>query len=122
MAGSGTGGGITLAPRDGDGPLEGSGVARAMLTTLSLYDRVFALYWEAIGTFQRLFASFEIPRVDTPSTLNDDFGRLRVWAENVGAYRKGTLGLDHRLREAFSVKDMAKDLLKDLNDVLEGSE
>jgi hypothetical protein len=71
---------------------------------------------------KRLFDSFETREVVTPSTLNDDFGRLKVWAENVGAHRKGTLGLDHRLREASSVKEMAKDLLKDLNDVLEESE
>lgn len=58
---------------------------------------------------------------DAVSTLPDDFGRLKVWAENVAAHCNGTLSLDHRLREALWVKEMVKDLLVDLNTVLEES-
>jgi hypothetical protein len=82
---------------------------------------IHALYWEAIASFQQLFHFFDNSTEDVPDTLADDFGRLKVWAENVGAHRRGNLGLDHRLREASSVKESAKSLLKDLNDVLEES-
>ncbi|KAI5792835.1 hypothetical protein FPQ18DRAFT_378220 [Pyronema domesticum] len=71
------------------------------------------------ASFQQLFHFFDNSTEDVPDILADDFDRLKVWAENVGAHRRGTLGLDHRLREASSVKESAKSLLKDLNDVLE---
>jgi hypothetical protein len=81
---------------------------------------IAALYWEAVATFGRLFEFYaKSTEQDTPATLTDSFGRLKVWAENVGAHRRGTMGLDHRLREASSIKVMAKDLLVDLNSVLE---
>jgi hypothetical protein len=80
---------------------------------------IAALYWESVATFNRLFDNF---KEDSPDTLPDDFGRLKVWAENVAAHRRGFMSLDHRLREAASVKEMVKDLLMDLNSVLEESE
>lgn len=83
---------------------------------------IAALYWEAVASCRRLFNFFgESP--ESPTSLADDFGRLKVWAENVGAHRHGTtLSLDHRVREVSSLKEMAKDLLMDLNTILEESE
>jgi hypothetical protein len=82
---------------------------------------IAALYWESVASFNRLFDHFKGSQ-DPPDTLPDDFGRLKVWAENVAAHRRGVMSLDYRLREASSVTEMVKDLLKDLNDVLEESE
>jgi hypothetical protein len=82
---------------------------------------ITALYWESIKSFNRLL-DFLGSSKDAASTLPDDFGRLKVWAENVAAHRNGTLSLDHHLREALSVKESVKDLLMDLNTVLEESE
>jgi hypothetical protein len=82
---------------------------------------IAALYWESVATFNRLFDTFKALQ-DPPDTLPDDFGRLRVWAENAAAHRRGVMSLDHRLREASSVKEMVKDLLMELNNVLEESE
>lgn len=83
--------------------------------------KIFALYWQSIASFHRLLDHFAEP-ADLPATLPDDFGRLKVWAENVGAHRRGKTSLDHRLREASSVRDSVKDLLVDLNDLLKESE
>jgi hypothetical protein len=50
-----------------------------------------------------------------------ELGRFKVWAENAGAHRTGRMSLDHRLREASNVKNMAVQLLGDLNsDLREG--
>jgi hypothetical protein len=83
---------------------------------------IAALYWESVAAFNRLFDHFKTASQDPPDTLPDDFGRLRVWAENVAAHRRGFMSLDHRLREASSVKEMVKGLLMELNNVLEESE
>lgn len=58
---------------------------------------------------------------DLPEKLHGAIGQLRVWAENVGAHRHGSLSLDHRLREASSFKGHVKALLVDLDDVLKES-
>jgi hypothetical protein len=55
---------------------------------------------------------------NAPSSLADDFGRLQVCAENVAAHRRGVISLDHRLREASSIRESVQDLLTDLNTVL----
>jgi hypothetical protein len=38
---------------------------------------------------------------------------------DVAAHRRGKISLDHRLREASSVRDAVKELLTDLKTVLE---
>ncbi|KAF8253413.1 TPR-like protein [Wilcoxina mikolae CBS 423.85] len=45
-------------------------------------------------------------------------GRYRVWAENAGAHRIGSVSLDHRLREASDMKQMVIELLGDLNQAI----
>jgi hypothetical protein len=83
--------------------------------------KIHALYWQSISSFQRLLEFFT-KTDNVPASLPDDFGRLKVWAENVGAHRRGSnASLDHRLREATSVRDSVKGLLVNLNDVLEES-
>jgi hypothetical protein len=81
--------------------------------------KIGALYWAAVKSFYKLFDHFSQTE-DKPAsnTLNDDFGRLKVWAENVAAHRRGKMSLDHRLREASSVRQSVKELLSDLDSVL----
>ncbi|KAJ5762741.1 hypothetical protein N7533_001422 [Penicillium manginii] len=59
----------------------------------------------------------------------DELGRLRVWAANIGAHQSGQSSLDHRLREASHIKDQTLRLLErlqraiqDVEDTLNGSE
>lgn len=50
--------------------------------------------------------------------VQDEYGRFKVWAGNIGAWQKGTAGLDHRLREAGQIRQAILKILKDLSYVL----
>ena len=54
--------------------------------------------------------------------IQDEFGRFKVWAANIGALQPGSRSssLEHRLREATKVKDHVIKLLRDLNHSLTG--
>ena len=54
-----------------------------------------------------------------PLTVQDEFGRLRVWAGNIGAHRIGRVSLDYRLREASHMCKQVTTLLDELNRTLE---
>lgn len=64
---------------------------------------------------------------DVPQTLwQDELGRLRVWAANIGAHQVGQSSLDHRLRDASHIKDQTlrvlrrlQRLIQDLQDALQ---
>ncbi len=49
--------------------------------------------------------------------IQDEFGRFKVWAANIGALQPASRSssLEHRLREATKVKDHANKLLSDLS-------
>jgi hypothetical protein len=79
---------------------------------------IMELYWLANTSFRQLLNSYEEPP-DAPVKLADSYGRLKVWAENVAAHRRGKVSLDHRLREASSVRCSVKELLTDLKTVLD---
>ena len=51
---------------------------------------------------------------DFACDLEDEFERLRIWAKNIGVFAKDKTSLDHRLREAKSVKTMVLKLLRAL--------
>ncbi|KAF8244931.1 hypothetical protein K440DRAFT_604422, partial [Wilcoxina mikolae CBS 423.85] len=51
-------------------------------------------------------------------TIQDELGRFRVWAGNVGADRTGRVSLDYRLREASQIHDKVRELLLDLDQKL----
>ncbi|KAI5816702.1 hypothetical protein BZA77DRAFT_311673 [Pyronema omphalodes] len=76
------------------------------------------LYWKAFTCFRQLLSSLG-EADDNTGTLADDFGRLKVWAQNVAAHRHGTISLDHRLREASMMKKLVEDMLNDLRNALE---
>lgn len=54
------------------------------------------------------------------SVAQDELGRFRVWAGNIGGLQQGSKSssLDYRLREAPQVKGQVMRLLDDLNDSL----
>jgi hypothetical protein len=53
--------------------------------------------------------------------FEDELGRFRVWAANVGALQKGHSSLDYRLREAPLVRDNVLKLLIELHECLQES-
>ncbi|KAJ5089481.1 hypothetical protein N7532_008165 [Penicillium argentinense] len=68
-----------------------------------------------------------------PALWQDELGRLRVWAANIGVHKSGKGSLDVQLRDALHIKDQTLRLLErllerlqrtaeDLTEVLQGSE
>lgn len=53
--------------------------------------------------------------------FEDEFGRFRVWAANIGALQKGHSSLDYRLRNAPLIRDNVQRLLKELHECLQES-
>jgi hypothetical protein len=60
-------------------------------------------------------------RLNLP-TINDEFGRFRVWSGNIGALQKGAVSLDYRLSESSMVRGEVLKLLRDLKYSLDESE
>lgn len=52
----------------------------------------------------------EVPR----AAWNDELGRLRIWAANIGAHQTGQSSLDYRLRDASHISKQILSLLGDL--------
>ncbi|ERF73256.1 hypothetical protein EPUS_03088 [Endocarpon pusillum Z07020] len=52
----------------------------------------------------------EVPRI----AWNDELGRLRIWAANIGAHQTGQSSLDYRLRDASHISKQILSLLGDL--------
>ncbi|KAI5785804.1 hypothetical protein EDC01DRAFT_661502 [Geopyxis carbonaria] len=80
------------------------------------------IYLSCIRSFETLCKTIRDPGTENNlilqlpiSAVEDEIGRLRVWAENLGAHRSGRMSLDYRLREASSVKQEVLDLLEELH-------
>lgn len=59
-------------------------------------------------------------QLDVPLALwQDELGRSRVWAANIGAHQTGQSSLDHRLRDASDVKKQVLQLLKRLQRLIQ---
>jgi hypothetical protein len=54
----------------------------------------------------------------TRSAVDDELGRFRIWATNIGALSIGRVSLDHRLRDADYLHQNVKSLLEDLKESL----
>ena|SRR5437762_1643197 len=54
----------------------------------------------------------------TSSAVDDELGRFRIWATNIGALSVGRASLDYRLREADYLYQNVKSLLEDLKESL----
>ena len=48
---------------------------------------------------------------------DDQMGRLKMWAGNIGAHQTGQSSLENRLRDASHIRDQIIELLKDICDV-----
>ncbi|KAF1971801.1 hypothetical protein BU23DRAFT_173105 [Bimuria novae-zelandiae CBS 107.79] len=73
-----------------------------------------------IRGFQNLLNALAVhdAQVLDPEALQDEFGRLRVWAGNLGALQKGHSSLDYRLRDAPLLSNEVLKLLKELEENL----
>jgi hypothetical protein len=90
---------------------------------------ISSLLIECLGLFNALVARSDLNAHDAevPRSLwDDELGRLRVWAANIGAHQMGQSSLDYRLRDASHIKDQIirllerlQRLLVDLNEVLD---
>lgn len=54
-----------------------------------------------------------------PTTaIEDELGRFRVWASNIGAMTSGQASMDYRVRNAGYLRESVKSLLEDLKQSL----
>jgi hypothetical protein len=75
----------------------------------------------AIRNCQDGAASADLHSLISVSQLEDEMGRLRLWAGNIGALQKGHSSLDYRLRDSKHAYDQVLNLLKELHQELEQS-
>ncbi|KAH7073644.1 hypothetical protein BKA63DRAFT_37734 [Paraphoma chrysanthemicola] len=50
----------------------------------------------------------------SPTAVSDELSRFKLWAGNIAAHRRGRRSLEHRLRDADSLRCAVHDVLKDL--------
>lgn len=84
---------------------------------------IASAYSVCIQSFSRLCSLLQVPSCEFSEqisllALQDELGRLRVWAGNAGAHRTGRISLDHRLREASHIHGKVIELLQDLDGAL----
>ncbi|KIY01604.1 uncharacterized protein Z520_03156 [Fonsecaea multimorphosa CBS 102226] len=83
--------------------MKSSSISTELLECLKLFNTLL--------TRDELFnTSSSIPK----SVWDDELGRLRVWAANIGAHQKDQSSLDYRLRNASHVKSQIINLLQSL--------
>ncbi|ORY09923.1 hypothetical protein BCR34DRAFT_615529 [Clohesyomyces aquaticus] len=63
-------------------------------------------------------ADTSLTRLIDPEALEDEFGRFRVWAGNLGALQKGHSSLDYRLRDSPLLSSNTLKFLEELSDNL----
>lgn len=93
---------------------------------LSGAPSIAALYIDCTRSFHQLFGHLESSDGEFSSmisvpALQEEIGRFRVWAGNVGAHRTGRVSLDHKLREAPQIHGKVTELMKDLDESLQES-
>ena len=78
------------------------------------------LYHFSIQGFKRIsntLGSLDLDRVvynDAYNSIQDELGRFKVWAEDMGAHRTGRMSLDDKLREASHIQKPVAGLLREL--------
>lgn len=93
-------------------------------TALTFQHQVSDSLLKATATFKQVIScpelSFsEFEQQVKPTLWADQFGRLRIWAANIGAHQRGNTSLDFRLRDASHILDQVVELLDDLGDLLQ---
>ena len=82
----------------------------------------------AFDTCRKTFDNFlhEIKRLDDEGveilpvlSWQDELGRLRIWAGNIGAYQNGHLSLDFRLRDSSHIRQQIINLLDQIPPILQ---
>lgn len=76
---------------------------------------------ECVKEFTELTSSGALTQYDNEVSKHrwlDEFGRLRIWAGNIGAHQTGQSSLDYRLRDASHLKNETVKLLQRLLRVL----
>jgi hypothetical protein len=81
--------------------------------------------------FVELIESERLAQFETEVSVRkweDELGRLRVWAANIGAHQSGQSSLDYRLRDASHLRtettnllNSLREALQDLHEVVDGS-
>ncbi len=87
-------------------------IFESLRTCLKSFDNLLAL----IGRSQ--YASENVPL----TLWEDELGRLRIWAGNVGAHQTGQASLGFRLRDASHISQQVVKLLKTLGQTIEDVE
>lgn len=75
-----------------------------------------------LRNFKALLASPELAAYEAEvphAAWQDEMGRLRIWAANIGAHQTGQSSLDYRLRDASHISQQILKLLDDLSFTLE---
>lgn len=96
------------------------------MTSVTDTPSIASWYSACIWSFERLCNLLQAldgefsGQISLPA-LQDEFGRFRAWAGNVGAHRDGRTSLDHRLREASQIHKQVVELLSDLDRTLQES-
>ena len=95
---------------------------------ISSASTIASHYTKCTEAFSQLCASLRSSDVQfsdqiEEGELQDEVGRLRVWAGNMCAYETGETSLDDRLRDAVHVRQQVVSLLEDLyNNLREGKQ
>ncbi|KAF8417857.1 hypothetical protein EV426DRAFT_352969 [Tirmania nivea] len=78
-------------------------------------------YERCIYTFSQLYERLESTDYDHDilSRIEDEIGRFRVWAAQVGVRRSGSASLNYRLREAPHVHSRVSELIDEIQEDLE---
>lgn len=86
------------------------GDASGPITLVSQYTR-------CEKSFGKLIEKLNEPAL--AQKVQDEFGRLRVWAGNAGVARTGRASLAYRLQEASHIRTRLTQFLGELDDALE---
>ncbi|KAF2121308.1 hypothetical protein BDV96DRAFT_640703 [Lophiotrema nucula] len=79
---------------------------------VDLCGRAFLKLAEALPTAPRFATQVSL------NSVNDEFGRFKIWAGNIAAHRKGRRSLEYRLRDAAHLKIETHNLLAALQESL----
>lgn len=70
-------------------------------------------FYQCYTSFQELYAQDGLGRAEVPQRLwQNQLGRLRIWASNIGAHQTTQASLDHRLRDASHIKVQVINLIR----------
>src|SRR5271169_3814075 len=71
------------------------------------------------GNFEELCDALWNTKAElSASSVEDELGRFRLWANNIGAAKKGQASLDYRLRDVTYLHQNVMSLLEDLEKTL----